>query len=444
MEQLQLMSNLDYLREHNRLDEYVSQYYFFLEQAIQQEDMDAVNTLLTKYLREVFYSDSRERLEQLLQQLEETIVQPQYAQYQPNFYLIKGNLHYFSLNYERGHDEFKKAISVATMQKDFHILGVALNNLLAASQQLEPAEKFEFSGMSSILLGMCSPVNVHRQYMLLILHIEIALSLEKYTYAANLITALRDKLRKSDLILREFVQIELLQLRIYKGSKQYELFWASLESLASGWAFQYDLQIVAYELAVEVARLSEEEELVATYKALIEKALAAANASNAQIQISRNTVQTDRLLPYMVPFAVLEKKAARHIARRQLEQYSLVMIHITQQTLTDEEMHTLKHLLHTAMLPAQLPVLFGCTVVSNEKMVYVLKQTEEVVQQFLNEVVHPIVTSYRAQNPKSFRVIISYVQNDWYGYKTFEQTLQHAYALVYYASYNGKGTLLNA
>ena len=91
MEQLQLISNLDYLRAQNRLEEYVNQYYFFLEQAIQQRDMASVHELLTAYLREVFYSDKRERLEALLQQLEETIIAPEYEQYQPNFYLIKGN-----------------------------------------------------------------------------------------------------------------------------------------------------------------------------------------------------------------------------------------------------------------------------------------------------------------------------------------------------------------
>lgn len=444
MEQLQLISNLDYLRAQNRLEEYVNQYYFFLEQAIQQRDMASVHELLTAYLREVFYSDKRERLEALLQQLEETIIAPEYEQYQPNFYLIKGNLHYFSLNFERAHEEYKKGISIATARHDFLVIGVALNNMLAAEEKIELTEKWEFSTMPPVLVGMIEKKDIRRQYMLLILHIELALERKEYTYAENLTKALRHKLRDSGLILREVLQLELLQLRIYKKSGETEQFFSFLHSLTSGWDFQYDLQSVAYEMAVDVAKAINDEELAAQYATMLHNVKQEARASNAQIQTSRDTTQTDHLMPYMLPFTTLQKKANRHITRGRLTQYSIVMIHITQQELSDDDVQTLKGLLHEAMLPAKLQVLYGCTVVSDEKIVYVLKMTEASIKSFLDASIQPIVKRYREQKSKSFRVLISYVQNDLYGYETFEQALQHAYALVYYASYNGKGTLLNA
>ena len=77
-------------------------------------------------------------------------------------------------------------------------------------------------------------------------------------------------------------------------------------------------------------------------------------------------------------------------------------------------------------------------------MLYVFKQTEAEMIVYLRQHIKPIIAAYRQKTNKSFRVIISYVQNDLYDYNTFEQILQYSYALMYYERYNGKEALLNA
>lgn len=149
-------------------------------------------------------------------------------------------------------------------------------------------------------------------------------------------------------------------------------------------------------------------------------------------------------MDYMVLFEVLKKKANRHIERGALPQYTVVLFHVEREHLTDEELHALQLAMHERMLPNLNRTLFGCTMVSSSKMLYVFKQTEAEIITYLQEYIKPVIAAYRQKINKPFRVIISYVQNDLYGYDTFEQILQYAYALVYYERYNGQEALLNA
>lgn len=443
MKHAELISNLDYLRAENRLAEYVDQFYFFFEQAVQEQNIEMVDKLLTTYLREVFYTDNRTRLHTLMQRVEDIILQPQYKMYQPMFYLVKGNLHYFSINFEQANAEFKKAISFATEMQNFHVLSIALNNMLASKIDEEAEHIFDLTTLPAILQGMNPKTDKMRQYMLLLVHIEMAILEGKYTYAQTILQLLRQNLAHSDLPSRESLQFDMIQLRIYVESGQYESFFELLASFSDEWSFQYDLQTATYQYAMQAARGMNDEALFTHYEQLLAAAKEAANTVNAQLH---GVVDPGReqLMQYMVPFATLKKKAQRHITRNQLPSYCVVMFHIEQEEITDVDMKRIQASIHDVMLPALQPQLFSCTMVSEQKMLYLFKMTEAQMLMFLRTHIKPVIQQYRDALHKQFRVIISYVQNDLYGYETFEQTLQYGYALLYYARHNGEGALLNA
>ncbi|OCS89168.1 hypothetical protein [Caryophanon latum] len=438
-----LISNLDHLRQENKLQEYVEQFYFFLATAVQKEDAKLLHTLLDQYVREVVYLDDRVRLYQLLQAAETFMNLPEYKEYRALFYLMKGNVLYVSLEYEKAIENYKRAISAAAETQDFHVLGVALNNSMAFSNHFELNERKVVSLMSSVFICMTNGQQRRKQYMLLILPIEIALDLQQYDYAQQLLDALNAQVVHENIILRELRQLDVVQLRIYLKSKKYDVFFAKLAELQSaGFQHQYDLQQVMYEYAIEAADGINDAEAKQHYKQQYERCEQLRSKIAQKLQ--RYKVKTEELMRYMIRFEVLKKKANRHIERGALPQYTVIMFHVERQHLSDEELKTLQLAMHEHMLPNLQSILFGCTMVSSSKMLYVFKQTEAEMIVYLRQHIKPIIAAYRQKTNKSFRVIISYVQNDLYDYNTFEQILQYSYALMYYERYNGKEALLNA
>lgn len=438
-----LVSNLDHLRQENKMQEYVEQFYFFLATAVQREDAKLLHTLLEQYVREVFYVDDRVRLYELLQAATDFMSAREHKAYQACFYLMKGNVLYFSVDYKKATENYKRAISAAVETEDFHILGVTLNNSISHFHQFDLHEKKAASLMPSVLLRMTNNQQARKQYMLLILPIEIALDLQQYDYAQQLFDALHRQVITEQPILRELRQLDLIQLRIYVKSKQYDAFFAKLATLESaGFQHQYDLQQVMYQYTILAAEGINDEALIQQYEQQYERC---EQMRNQMLQrLRRYNVKKEELMRYMVLFETLKKRVNRHMERGALPQYTVVMFHIERQHLTDKELQALQMIMHEQMLPNLSDVMFGCTMVSASKMLYVFKQTEEDIIAHLQQHIKPVIDAYRQRTNKSFRVIISYVQNDLYDYETFDQLLQYAYALVYYERYSGKEALLNA
>lgn len=438
-----LLSNLDHLRQENKLLEYVEQYYFFLATAVQRKDAKLVHTLLNDYTREVLYLDNRVRLYQLLQGATAFMSLPEYKQYQPLFYFLKGCVLHFAGEPEKAKKAYRHAVSIATEMKNFQVLATVLNNLIAEFNHFEPTDKKNISLMPTIIMGMMNIQQYRKQYMLLIVPIESALDLQQFDYAQRLLDATKVVVMKDNIILRERCQLDLVQLRIYLKSKQYATFFEKLDELEStGFEHQYDLQQVMYMYAIEAAKGIQDERLVRQYEAELDKCKELQKQEMAHMH--QYAVKPTHLLRYMISFDMLMKKANRHIERGALPQYTLVLFHVERQHMTDEELQALQLAMHEQLLPNLKPVLFGCTIVSSSKLLYIFKQTEEQTIDYLRANVKPVIDAYRQKIQKSFRVIISYVQNDLYPYETFDQVLQYAYALVYYERYNEKEALLNA
>lgn len=446
MKNIQLVTNLDFLRKENKMDEYIEQYYFFLELAVSNQELELLKKLLVEYTREIIVLDNRSRLADLLAEAEHFILLLENLEYQADYFLIMGNLHYASLNFHEANQYYKKAISRATQTKNFRVLGIAMNNMMTSNNDVsEYNARLLLSPMASVFISIGNSAYPSERFMILIHHIELAIRLEQYDYAKTLLQKLSNHLSKTSVSKRELFQLELVNITIYYESKQYEEFLNQFDQLEEKRAlhYNYDLRSELLFLVIETAKKTNQLERAENYKKTYDAILEQANEQNSKIQTSHNYTNQEKLLEGMIPFDELSQKCNLKIQQNELVDYSVVMFHIVNDHITMQENEDLKQFLHNLALKHANEYILMSTMLSAQKFIYISSLNEQEIGNMIRTYFSPAIEQYRKRLNKEFKVIVSTVHNLKHGYKTFDQVLQHAYSCVYYASYNQREAILN-
>lgn len=446
MELLQLLKSLDFLYQEQRMDKYKQQYYFFMNLAVTQQDCETMQTLLVRYTRDLLYVDDRTQIVQLLQRAEHFMLLPENRQYHADYYLIKGHLYHYALNFDAAKAAYKCAISRATETNNFRVLGIAFNRVLANYSTSHSKAQMMLSTMSPILLAMDRQCEGTEPYRVILYHIELAIKQQQYAYANHIIEALMsvDYIKMHKHLPRFQLELCLLEMRICLEQQDYERFlvhvalWEQDELLQQD---QLDLYYVMYQLAIDVATLKKDTALVLLYTDKREKLMSQALVQNDVLIENEQTIIATNYMPHMVAFDELRQQCEEQIEQQQLENYTLTMFHVLGEALTEHERQQIMIRLHESMMEAQAVIAMS-TMLSAQKMLYVMRTTDIQTEQILKKYVHPVLRACRKLYEKRFYVIVAFVNSEQYMYARFEETLQHTYALVYYANYEHLGGVL--
>lgn len=240
------------------------------------------------------------------------------------------------------------------------------------------------------------------------------------------------------------LELCLLEMRICLEQQDYDRFlahvalWEQDELLQQD---QLDLYYIMYQLAIDVVALKKDTALVQLYTDKREEVMSQALVKNDVLIETEQTIMDTNYMPHMVAFDELRQRCEEQIEQQQLRNYTLMIFHIVGDILTEHERQQVMIRLHEAMMEAQAVIVMS-SMLSAQKLLYVMRATDIQTEQILKKYVHPVLRACRKLYDKRFYVTVAFVNNEQYMYARFEETLQHTYALVYYANYEHLGGVL--